>query len=133
MIPESPAGGAATDIAIAWDGSRAAARAVADASALIGRAARISVLSVTDDKPMWEAGARRLADSLRDRGLDAEAIVCKRGGRPIGETLQDRAVELGAGLLVMGGYGHSRLREFVLGGATQGVLDAPRIPILMSH
>ena len=53
--------------------------------------------------------------------------------RPIAVTLQDHAVGLQADGLVMGGYGHSRLREFVLGGATQGILDDVRLPVFITH
>ena len=70
---------------------------------------------------------------MRSRGLPAEIAPIRTEDCPIAETLQQRAIERGAGLLVMGGYGHSRVRDFVLGGATQGILDDPLMPILISH
>ena len=66
-------------------------------------------------------------------GLPAEPVALSVGDYPIGEALQHAAVERDAGLLVMGGYGHSRLRDFVLGGATAGVLSDLRLPVLLSH
>lgn len=121
-------------IAIAWDGSRVAARAVADARLFLQRASRISVITVLDEKPLKEKGVGdRLAGILRERGLAAEAVPVKAQDCPIAETLQQTAIEKGARLLVMGGYGHSRIRDFVLGGATAGVLDDLSMPVLLSH
>jgi nucleotide-binding universal stress UspA family protein len=70
---------------------------------------------------------------LQARGLSAEAHAVLSGGSDIAVTLQENAIQLGAALLVMGGYGHMRLREFILGGATDGVLRDLRMPILISH
>ena len=121
-------------IAIAWDGSRVAARAVADVLSLTRRATKIFVLTVTDEKPLKEEEAgQRLAHSLRRRGFVTEARAVLAEDCPIADTLQDHAIGLDADLLVMGGYGHSRFREFVLGGATRGVLDDLRLPVMMSH
>lgn len=133
LLPELSRVGEIGHIAIAWDGSRVAARAVADALPFLARAERVSVLCVVDEKPVREQTAERLAGGLVRRGLDAVAAPIKGGGSPIGQTLQQSALERGAELLVMGGYGHSRLRDFVLGGATQGVLDDVLLPVLLSH
>ncbi len=134
LLPELCDVGAMDHVAIAWDGSRVAARAVGDALPFLHRAERVSVLTVVDEKPLKEkdAGAR-LAEGLRSRALDAEAVAIRSEDCPIAATLQQRAIERGAGLLVMGGYGHSRVRDFVLGGATSGVLDNPLMPVLISH
>jgi nucleotide-binding universal stress UspA family protein len=70
---------------------------------------------------------------LRQRGLQAETVSLHARDCPIAETLQQAALEKGASLLVMGGYGHTRVRDFVLGGATQGVLGHPLMPVLISH
>lgn len=134
LLPEQSAVGMVEHVAIVWDGSRAAARAVGDAAILLERATRISVITVVDEKPLREKNAgERLAGGLRNRGLEAEVVTAAAQGRTIGVALQEQAVELGAGILVMGGYGHSRVRDFVLGGATQGVLDDLRLPVLLSH
>ena len=71
--------------------------------------------------------------SLRRRGLEAEAASVEAEDGPISETLQQGAIERGCNVLVMGAYGHSRVRDFVLGGATAGVLDDLLLPILLSH
>lgn len=121
-------------IVIAWDGSRAAARAVADARLAFERASGVTVLTVTDEKPLKEKHAgERLAANLQAGGLKAGFEAIQAEDAPIAETLQRYALENGAGLLVMGGYGHSRLRDFVLGGATQGVLDDLKLPVLLAH
>ncbi len=134
LLPELSTIGALDHIAIAWDGSRVAARAVADSRLLLERATRISVLTVVDEKPLDEGEmGERLAEGLRKRGLQSEAVAIRTEDCPIGVTLQDKAIESGAALLVMGGYGHSRIRDFVLGGATEGILNDLRLPVLLSH
>ena len=134
LLPELWDIAAIDHVAIAWDGGRAAARAVADAQPLLARAARISVLTVTDEKPLQEKDpGERLAEGLRRRGLPAETAALRTEDCPISVTLQQRAIERGCNLLVMGGYGHSRIRDFVLGGATKGVLGDLLMPVLLSH
>lgn len=134
LLPELWEASPLDHVAIAWDGSRVAARAVADAHLFLERATRISVLTVVDEKPLKEKGSgEHLAIALRARGLNAEAVEIKAQDCPIAETLQQTAIEKGVRLLVMGGYGHSRLRDFVLGGATQGVLADLLMPVLLSH
>ena len=120
-------------VAVAWDGARASARAVHDALPVLALADEVTVLTVTDDKPMDGPSVETLRDYLEDHGIRSVSVNLQRGDWPVGEALQDAALECGAGLLVMGGYGHSRLREFALGGATRSVLARPRLPILMSH
>jgi len=121
-------------IAIAWDGSRVAARAVADARPFLERASVISVITVFGEKPLNDQDAGdRLAESLRNAGLNASFSATRAEGVPIGEALQAHAAEIGAKMLVMGGFGHSRFRDFVLGGATAGVLTQLQMPVLLSH
>jgi nucleotide-binding universal stress UspA family protein len=134
LVPEDLEPGAYDHVAIAWDGSRVASRAVADAWPFLKRAKTVSILSVTDEKPLAHGDAgSRLADYFRRHGLDARLSELATEDRPIGETLQSHALAAGAGLLVMGGFGHSRMREFVLGGATAGVLRKLEMPVLISH
>jgi len=121
-------------VAIAWDASRVAARAVADALPFLRNANAISILVVTDEKPIREkGGAELLSDFLAKRGLRSSTHLVRAAGRGIGETLQAEAQKRGSELLVMGAYGHSRLRQFVLGGATSGILQDLRMPVLLSH
>ena len=134
LLPEAVAIGSIGHVAIAWDGSRVAARAVADARVFLDRSSKVTVLTVIDEKPLKERdGAERLAENLRKRGLAAEANFLHAEDCPIGISLQQHAIERGANLLVMGGFGHSLVRDFVLGGATEDVLDDPQLPVLFSH
>jgi nucleotide-binding universal stress UspA family protein len=120
-------------LVIAWDESRAAARGVSDASLLIRKAKTVSVLSVTGEKSLSADSGSRLAEILRSSGVSAMATVVQAGASSIGQSIQQAALELGGDFLVMGAFGHSRLRDFVLGGATGGVLEGPLLPVLMSH
>lgn len=115
---------------IAWNGSQEAARAVRDALPLIEAVESAEVLVI--DPPRQEIGtdiARRLAA----HGIKVDVRERLSGDADIGGLLLEEARVSGADLLVMGAYGHSRLREWVLGGATEEVLEAAKIPVLMSH
>ncbi|TIL32368.1 universal stress protein [Mesorhizobium sp.] len=121
-------------VAIAWDGSRVAARAVADAHQVLRRASKITVLTVTGEKSLQETdAAQSLAQGLNLRGLSAEAMPFVSEDCPVEVSLQERAIEIGADLMIMGAFGHTRLRDFVLGGATKGILSDVRLPIMLSH
>lgn len=134
LLPDSVGVKSIDHVAIAWDGSRVATRAVADAMPFLARASKVHVLTVVDEKPLKPSeDGERLAALLCTRGVIADAAAIHAEDCPIALTLQDRATEIGADLLVMGGYGHSRIRDFVLGGATEGVLADLRLPVLMSH
>jgi nucleotide-binding universal stress UspA family protein len=121
-------------VVIAWDGSRNAVRALADALPILTRAKRVRLLTILNDKP--EATATLGLDAqrhLRAHGIEAEFDSVDRDGADIGKTL-DRYVEQHApDLLVMGAFGHSRAREFLLGGATEHMLNHSRCPVLLSH
>lgn len=134
LLPDAMGVGALDHVVIAWDGSRVAARAVADARPFLERASRVTIVSATDEKPLpGKDIGERLAEGLRMRGLTADAASIQAGDRSIGVALQEHALKIGGSLLVMGGYGHSRVRDFVLGGATEGVLADLRLPVLLSH
>jgi nucleotide-binding universal stress UspA family protein len=121
-------------IAIAWDASRVAARALWDALALLPENGRITVLTIQDEKPLRGSNlASSLASSLKKRGYDASPLDVTIGDHGIAQTLQDSAMEAGAQILALGGFGHSRIRDFLLGGATKGVLTDLRMPVLLSH
>lgn len=121
-------------IMIAWDASRVAARAFWDALALVSKNCRITVLTVRDEKPLSGPGlAGSLVSALEKRGYKAGVLEITLGEKTIAEALQDAALKEGAQLLAMGGFGHSRIRDFVLGGATRGVLTDLRLPVLLSH
>ena len=121
-------------VAIAWDASRVAARAVGDLIPLLASDCRITVLTVQDEKQLPGSDiAEALSASLVKRGFVSEPSHVELAGRTVAEALQEAAVEAGAGLLAMGGFGHSRVRDFVLGGATRGIFADLRLPILLSH
>jgi nucleotide-binding universal stress UspA family protein len=134
IVPASALPARPDHIAIAWDESRVAARALGDALSLLPQGGRVSVLTVKDEKPLTgQDVAASLAASLEKRGFKAKACSFSLGGKSIAEALQQTAIAEGAQLLAMGGFGHSRLRDFVLGGATQGVLTNLHLPVLLSH
>ncbi len=134
LLPEQAELGPLDHVVIAWDGSRVAARAVGDAQAFLKRTAKVTIAVVVDEKALPEQSpGSRLAKFLAAHGLNVEQCEMRGNGRPIAQTLQDEATKIGAGMLVMGGFGHSRMRDFVLGGATRGVLDNLRMPVILSH
>lgn len=134
LMPELPSVADLDHVAIAWDGSRAAARAVADAHHLLRCATRISVLTVGGEKTLLHADAdHRLVLGLKARGMVAEAVPLTFRGSGIATLLQEQATMIRAGLLIIGAFGHSRAREFILGGTTRGVLDDLRLSVLLSH
>lgn len=134
LVPESTKISRVDHIAIAWDESRVAARAMGDALRLLAEGGRITVLTVQDEKALSGAGvAETLVASLELRGYEARAVNLRLEGQPIAQVLQDAAIRAEAQILAMGGFGHSRLRDFVLGGATKAVLADLRMATLLSH
>jgi nucleotide-binding universal stress UspA family protein len=121
-------------VAVAWDFSRAAARAVSDAMPLLEMAKRVRVVTVLNEKRLdRKHSAEELSKNLSRHGIDVVLDGVDAQGRPIGAVLEAYVASHGVDLLVMGAYGHSRLREFVLGGATKSLLSKPPLPILFSH
>lgn len=134
LVPSSCEVQSVDHIAIAWDESRVAARALCDALPLLSAGGRVSVVTVQEEKLLRGSGiAQTLATSLERRGYSAKPINVTLMGRSIAEALQDAALKEGAQLLAMGGFGHSRLRDFILGGATKGVFSNLRLAVLLSH
>lgn len=134
LVPEDTPVAAFGHVMIAWDGSRVAARAVSDARDFLQRAQTVTIVSVTDEKALPdEDPGSQLAEYLSRHDIEATVARAQSRGRPIAETLQEHAHEIGADLLVMGGFGHSRIRDFVLGGATGGILKDLRLTVLLSH
>ncbi|WP_061159835.1 universal stress protein [Caballeronia temeraria] len=122
---------------IAWDGGREAARAVHDALPLLKAAGRATI--VTLDVHAGDARGERsaggdIAACIARHGVEVEIVPGVAGTEAsAGDVLLSRAADLGADLVVMGGYGHARLRELVLGGATRTFLESMTVPVLMSH
>ena len=119
---------------IAWDGSRVATRAVADARDFLRLANTVTIASVTDEKelPTLNPG-QRLATYLAQHDIPATVASIQSLGRPIGDVLQDHALDIGADIMVMGAFGHSRMRDFVMGGATASILQGLKLPVFLSH
>lgn len=121
-------------IVVAWDGSRPAARAVADAMPILTFANRVQILTVVHEKASAVSGLGiDLTRHLKVHGIEARMEEVDAEGAAIGAVLEKYVGSLSADLLVMGAYGHSRVREFLLGGATQSVLRAPPVPVFLSH
>jgi nucleotide-binding universal stress UspA family protein len=134
VVPQGATPSSFSHVAIAWDGSRVATRAVADAQEFLRRAARVTIVSVTGEKALPAGNpAARLAEHLARHGIAAAVSVVEGQGKPVGAALQGHARDIGADMLVMGAFGHSRLRDFVMGGATKGVLHDLKLPVLLSH
>lgn len=124
------------NVAIAWNDSREAARALFDALPVLRGAQSVQVITVADKASASGTTTLVSADiaaTLARFGLkvDVDIADSARGGPAA--TLMGRAAAHGADLLVMGAYGHSRMREFILGGATRDVLKNMTIPVVMSH
>lgn len=121
-------------IVVAWDGSRCAARALADAMPLLSLAAEVQVLSILREKPGLAPGATAdVTRHLRSHGIEAKGVEIDGGGKLIESSLGAYVRETKPDLMVMGAYGHSRLREFVLGGATEYILEELPVPVLLAH
>jgi len=122
-------------VLVAWNRMRESTRAVNDAIPLLARAEKVTVLSI-NPKRGEDAGELPGADialHLARHGVKAEAAYTVAEDIDVGSVLLSRAADLGADLIVMGCYGHSRTRELILGGATREVLRHMTVPVLMSH
>jgi nucleotide-binding universal stress UspA family protein len=135
VVPYIQKSGVALDrVMIAWDASRAAARAVGDAMPFLARAKAIDVVIVASEQPKSdEIPGADIGQHLARHGLNVEVKRIVATGTDVASTLLSHAADTSADFLVMGGYGHSRLREFILGGVTRGILRSMTIPTLMSH
>lgn len=137
IFPEEPVRPLATTIqtvAVAWDGSRQAARALADALPFLRRARTVKAFTATDDKPLSSAQAQQFVEYVAGFGIEAiHEDVKKTDQHSIGSFMEAYVASRSIDLLVMGAYGHSRLREFILGGATRSILANPPCWVLLSH
>jgi nucleotide-binding universal stress UspA family protein len=121
-------------VVVAWDFSRPAARAVADALPILEKAKHVLVVTVTNEKVIdTKLSGAELAKHLARHGVDVVLDTVDAAGRGIGDVLESYVTSRNADVLVMGAYGHSRIREFILGGATQSMLSQPPLPIVFSH
>ncbi|HEY9079890.1 universal stress protein [Magnetovibrio sp.] len=118
-------------VLVAWDGSRAAARAMGDAMALMRQADAVEVLGVNVEE--GDSGGQDAVAHLSRHGIKAVARTVQARDMEPGAMMLSHAADFGADMLVMGAYGHARWRELVMGGVTQHMLEHMTIPVLMSH
>ena len=121
-------------VLLCWDGSRTAARAAADALPFLTRAKAIEIFIVETGKlKSDEIPGADIAGHLARHDLNVSVERTVAGDIDVASVILSHAADVGADMLVMGGYGHSRLREFILGGATRDILKSMTVPTLMSH
>jgi nucleotide-binding universal stress UspA family protein len=123
-------------VVVAWDASREATRALSEADDILEFAEAVTVLTVDAKPKMFGHGDQpgaNIAAHLARRGLPAEVRNVDSMGRSASLAILEEAQTMGADLVVMGGYAHSRLRELVFGGATRELLRTATVPVLMAH
>jgi nucleotide-binding universal stress UspA family protein len=117
-----------------WDGSRPSARAMGDALPILQKAGGVKVLTVSTGKfDERDITGAELATHLARHKLQVELVRIPAADIDVASAILSHAADTDASLIVMGGYGHSKLRELALGGATRGILQAMTVPTLMSH
>ena len=121
-------------VMVCWDGSRQAARAIGDAMPLLAKAGRVEIVIIANEPGKQdEIAGVDMGQHLARHGLKVDLERIPRGDVAVADALLSHAADSGADFLVMGGYGHSRLREFVLGGVTRSILRSMTVPTLMAH
>ncbi len=120
------------NVLIAWNASREAARAVSDAMPILEAADSIEVFAV-EPRGIGDIPGADIAEHLARHGLKAQASKTSGLDIEVGDVLLNQVADSGADLVVMGAYGHSRMRELVLGGATRHILGHMTVPVLLSH
>jgi nucleotide-binding universal stress UspA family protein len=121
-------------VLVCWDGSHNSARAIADSLPFVVRGGKVEIVMVASGEgKMDELPGADLAEHLARHGLNVEVKRLVAAGVDVSNVILSYAADSGADFIVMGGYGHSRLREFVLGGATRGILQSMTVPVLMAH
>ncbi len=132
LAPSAPIARLGERIAIAWNGGRHAARAVASALPFIEGADAVHVLTLGTPRTREEAG-EELAEYLRWHGTNPEVHRHAAGAEPVGNQILSAAARLECDLLVLGGFGHPRLTEVLLGGVTRTILGEATLPVLIAH
>ena len=117
-----------------WDGGRTAARAIGDAMPFLERAKAVDIVIVAEERKSGdEIDGANMSEHLKRHGVRANVKRIAKGDLAVEDVLLSYAADSGADFMVMGGYGHSRLREFILGGVTRGILASMTVPVMMSH
>jgi len=135
FVPFIQKAGLALDrVMLCWDGGRTATRAIADSMPFLEKAKQVEVVVVGSKPPKSdEVSGADLGQHLARHGLKVDVKRITSPDIDVPSTILSYAADSSADMIVMGGYGHSRLREFVLGGATRGLLESMTVPVLMSH
>jgi nucleotide-binding universal stress UspA family protein len=119
---------------VCWDGSRQAARAIGDAMPLLAKVGKVEVVIIANEPgKQGEIDGVDMGQHLARHGLKIDVERIPAGDVDVADALLSHAADSGADFMVMGGYGHSRLREFVLGGVTRSILQSMTVPVLMAH
>ena len=121
-------------VMVCWDGSRAATRAIADAMPLLERTGQVELVIAGNERGKRdEIPGADMGQHLARHGLNVDVKRISGGDIDVADALLSHAADANIDFVVMGGYGHSRLREFVLGGVTRSILRAMTAPTLLSH
>lgn len=121
-------------VVVAWDGSRVASRAISDALPFLRYAQTVKLVEITDDKPLeGSSSTKTLSEKLLSHDIKAEIDSVSADGTSASAVLARYCSHHHADLLVMGAYGHSRMRDFIVGGVTTHFVDNPPLPVLLSH
>jgi nucleotide-binding universal stress UspA family protein len=121
-------------VMVCWDGSRPAARAIADAMPFLEKSGKVEVVIVTNEPGKQdEIEGADMGQHLARHGLKVDVKRIPGGAIDVADALLSHVADSGTDFMVMGGYGHSRLREFVLGGVTHSILRSMTVPVLMAH
>jgi nucleotide-binding universal stress UspA family protein len=133
LCPPSPPEHIGTNVLIAWNGSTEQARAVALGMPLLERAERVTVLTVTGGTGVPGPSAEQMIIYLQRNGVPAESLTVALDGKNTGEAILGAAQTLACDLLIKGAFTQSRLRQMIFGGATQHVMTAATLPVLLAH
>jgi nucleotide-binding universal stress UspA family protein len=120
-------------VMVCWDNSRNAARAIGDAMPFLARAGQIDVVTIEPKEQRDDLRGAQIAAHLARHKLKVELKSIVAPDSDAANVILSQAADTGTDLIVMGGYGHTRFREFILGGVTRGILESMTVPVLMSH
>jgi nucleotide-binding universal stress UspA family protein len=121
-------------VMVCWDGGRQAARAIADAMPILEKAGKVEIVIVANERGKQdEIEGADMGQHLARHGLKVDVKRISSGNIDVADALLSHVADSGTDFIVMGGYGHSRLREFVLGGVTHSILRSMTAPVLLSH